>query len=77
MGLPNVITNISADYTTPFETDECGTDDSDCYTPYAERPETYIVPVLFAIIFVVGVLGNGTLVIIFLRHRAMRNIPNT
>ena len=50
---------------------------SDIYTPYADRPETYIVPVVFALIFVVGVLGNGTLVVIFLRHRAMRNIPNT
>lgn len=47
------------------------------YTPYSQRAETYIVPVLFFIIFVVGVLGNGTLVIIFLRHRAMRNVPNT
>ncbi|VEN36593.1 unnamed protein product [Callosobruchus maculatus] len=47
------------------------------YTPYDQRPETYIVPILFFIIFVVGVLGNGTLVIIFLRHRAMRNVPNT
>lgn len=47
------------------------------YVPYEERPETYIVTVLFAIIFIVGVMGNGTLVIIFFRHRAMRNIPNT
>ncbi|KAK9883090.1 hypothetical protein WA026_001292 [Henosepilachna vigintioctopunctata] len=47
------------------------------YTPYFERPETYIVPVLFIIIFVLGTLGNGTLVIIFTRHRAMRNVPNT
>ncbi|GAB0089529.1 neuropeptide CCHamide-2 receptor [Sergentomyia squamirostris] len=47
------------------------------YTPYSDRPETYIVPVVFSIIFVVGVLGNGTLVVIFVRHRAMRNIPNT
>ncbi|XP_069682848.1 neuropeptide CCHamide-1 receptor-like [Periplaneta americana] len=47
------------------------------YVDYSERPETYIVPVLFAIIFVVGVLGNGTLVLIFIRHRNMRNVPNT
>lgn len=47
------------------------------YVPYYTRPETYIVPVVFAIIFVVGVLGNGTLIIVFLRHRAMRNVPNT
>lgn len=47
------------------------------YTPYDERPETYIVPAVFAIIWIVGVLGNGTLVVVFLRHRAMRNVPNT
>ncbi|XP_066996504.1 neuropeptide CCHamide-1 receptor-like [Anabrus simplex] len=46
-------------------------------TPYSERLETYIVPALFAVIFLVGVLGNGTLVFIFLRHRNMRNVPNT
>lgn len=45
--------------------------------PYSERPETYIVPVVFAAIFLVGVLGNGTLVLIFARHRTMRNVPNT
>ncbi|XP_049855521.1 neuropeptide CCHamide-1 receptor-like [Schistocerca gregaria] len=47
------------------------------YTPYSERPETYVVPVLFALIFLAGVLGNGTLVVIFARHRTMRNAPNT
>lgn len=43
---------------------------------YAGRPETYIVPALFAVIFVVGTVGNGTLVLIFVRHRHMRNVPN-
>ncbi|KAH9645328.1 hypothetical protein HF086_010292, partial [Spodoptera exigua] len=47
------------------------------YTPYEERLETYLVPILFAIIFIVGVLGNGTLVIVYVRHRGMRNAPNT
>ncbi|BFG06436.1 neuropeptide CCHamide-2 receptor [Drosophila madeirensis] len=47
------------------------------YVPVLERPETYIVSVLYTLIFIVGVLGNGTLVIIFFRHRSMRNIPNT
>lgn len=47
------------------------------YTPIANRLETYIVPVLFAVIFLIGVLGNGTLVLIFARHRNMRNVPNT
>jgi len=48
----------------------------DPYVPYEQRPETYIVPVLFFIIFVIGVLGNGTLIAIFIRHRTMRSIPN-
>ncbi|XP_030375519.1 neuropeptide CCHamide-2 receptor [Scaptodrosophila lebanonensis] len=47
------------------------------YVPVDQRPETFIVCVIFALIFIVGVLGNGTLVIIFFRHRSMRNIPNT
>ncbi|XP_071051826.1 neuropeptide CCHamide-1 receptor-like isoform X2 [Onthophagus taurus] len=47
------------------------------YIPYHKRPETYFVPVLFFLIFVIGVLGNGTLVVIFVRHRTMRNVPNT
>lgn len=46
------------------------------YTPYESRPETYIIPIVFALIFIVGVLGNGTLVIVFLKHRTMRNVPN-
>ena len=50
---------------------------TEAYVPYKHRPETYIVPVLFAIIFLIGVLGNGTLVLIFIRHRKMRNVPNT
>lgn len=49
----------------------------DIYKPYEERPETYFGPVLFFLIFVVGVVGNGTLVVIFFRHRTMRNVPNT
>lgn len=48
----------------------------DDYVPYNLRPETYIIPVLFAIIFIIGVIGNGTLIVIFLKHRTMRNVPN-
>lgn len=48
----------------------------DDYKPYSERLETYIVPLVFAFIFVVGVLGNGTLVLIFIKHKNMRNVPN-
>jgi len=45
--------------------------------PHENRPETYFVPVLFALIFIVGVLGNGTLVLVFARDPKMRNVPNT
>lgn len=47
------------------------------YTPYGQRLATYIVPIIFALIFIIGVLGNGCLILIFFRHRAMRNVPNT
>jgi hypothetical protein len=49
----------------------------DEYVPYDERPEAYIVPFIFSIIFIVGLIGNGTLVQIFIRHKSMRNLPNT
>ncbi|KAL1464555.1 hypothetical protein WDU94_004188 [Cyamophila willieti] len=49
---------------------------SEDYKPYSERLETYIVPIVFACIFVIGVLGNGTLVLIFIKHKNMRNVPN-
>ena len=35
-----------------------------------------LVPFTFGVIFLVGVLGNGTLVYIVLRHRKLRNTPN-
>lgn len=81
MGLPTLIPNNVSFYTaTTMQSDQCFEDEPDChrdYEPYNERPETYIVPFIFSIIFVVGVVGNGTLIVIFLRHRSMRNIPNT
>ncbi|ELT96793.1 hypothetical protein CAPTEDRAFT_124159 [Capitella teleta] len=40
------------------------------------RLDAYTVPVVFAAIFVVGVLGNGTLIYTVLRNRVMRNSPN-
>jgi hypothetical protein len=62
--------NMSSSTESPDGMDENG------YVPYTERLETYIVPVLFAIIFIIGILGNGVLILIFLRHRTMRNVPN-
>lgn len=46
------------------------------YVQYEDRLETYIIPFVFALIFFVGVLGNGCLILIFFRHRTMRNVPN-
>lgn len=43
---------------------------------YLFRFETYFVPVVFILIFILGVIGNGTLILIFLRHQKMRNVPN-
>ncbi|XP_015781292.1 neuropeptide CCHamide-1 receptor [Tetranychus urticae] len=52
-------------------------DYEDSYVPYESRPETYIVPLIFGILFVVGLIGNGTIVYVFLRNKTMRTIPNT
>ncbi|KAI9552814.1 putative allatostatin B receptor [Daphnia sinensis] len=46
------------------------------YIAYDQRPETYIVPVLFSAIFLIGVVGNGCLIYIFCRHKSMRSLPN-
>lgn len=47
------------------------------YLPYAKRIETYLVPILFSIIFFSGILGNWTVCVIFIKHPSMRNVPNT
>lgn len=67
LGLTNVSMNISINHE----------NSSSVVFPYDQRPETYFVPVLFFLIFVTGMIGNGTLVVIFLRHKNMRNVPNT
>lgn len=55
-----------------------GGDDQQKYFLFEEqRPETYIVPVVFFIIFVLGVIGNCSLIYILLRHKSMRSISNT
>ncbi|MPD05912.1 Neuropeptide CCHamide-1 receptor [Portunus trituberculatus] len=42
------------------------------YLPYHLRPETYLVPLVFAGIFVTGVVGNGALIFMFLKHPTLR-----
>lgn len=57
--------------------DDNGTINLTEYVPYEERLETYLVPAVFAIVFIVGLLGNGTLIFIFMMHKTMRTVPNT
>lgn len=52
-------------------------EDTDGYIDYSDRLETYIVPVVFGLIFLVGVVGNGCLIYILCRHKTMRSVPNT
>ena len=49
---------------------------SDDYIPYDQRLEPYIVPVLFGFIFLLGVIGNGSLIFILCCKKSMRNLPN-
>lgn len=58
-------------------TEEYNNESAHDYVPYEKRLETYIVPVLFFIIFVVGIVGNWTVCVIFIKHPSMRNVPNT
>ena len=39
-------------------------------------PEATAVPIVFVIIFLVGVIGNSTLIFTVLRNKSMRNTPN-
>jgi bombesin receptor subtype-3 len=57
--------------------DTNSTNSTEDYTPYDARIETYLVPLLFSIIFVGGIVGNWTVCVIFIRHSSMRNVPNT
>ncbi|GFQ84031.1 neuropeptide CCHamide-1 receptor [Trichonephila clavata] len=61
--------NVSINFT------NCSFDNSS-YIPYELRPETYIVPIIFVLIFLVGFIGNGTLILIVVLNKNMRSIPN-
>lgn len=42
------------------------------YIPYDQRPETYIVPIVFLIIFITGVIGNVTLIILLIKEQLIK-----
>ena len=52
----------------------CTTEDNESI--FSRSPEAYTVPVVFAIIVIVGVVGNGTLILTVLKNKTMRNAPN-
>jgi len=48
------------------------------YRAYSERLETYLVPLVLGIIFLIGLIGNGCLICIFCREPSVRSsVPNT
>ena len=53
------------------------TNETLAYIPMATRPEQYLVPIVFALIFVIGVIGNSSLVYFFIKYPQMRSVPNT
>lgn len=76
-GLPDeLMTMTLAESCDPLDNNATGCVE-ESYTPVGDRPETYIVPIVFACILVVGVMGNGVLMITICRHANMRNVPNT
>ena len=58
-------------------TNDSASEDDGGYVSYNDRPETFIVPVVFGLIFLVGVVGNASLIWILLRNKNLRSVPNT
>lgn len=77
MNLTEDIMKLSTVAAYAYDDDYFDTNYTDFYRPVSARIETFVMSGILGLIFVVGVLGNGTLIAIFLRHRGMRNIPNT
>ncbi|XP_052807727.1 neuropeptide CCHamide-1 receptor-like [Mya arenaria] len=48
----------------------------DVYEEPHENVEAILVPILFAIIFLIGVVGNVTLIFTVLKNKSLRNTPN-
>ncbi|XP_052810757.1 neuropeptide CCHamide-1 receptor-like [Mya arenaria] len=48
----------------------------DVYEEPHENLEAILVPILFAIIFLIGVVGNVTLIMTVLKNKSLRNTPN-
>ncbi|BFZ09925.1 hypothetical protein BsWGS_12964 [Bradybaena similaris] len=70
-------TNGSLDDSSPAETGDSDTGSVD-HDRWAVREdlESRVIPVVFGLIFVIGLVGNGTLIVSVLANKVMRNIPN-
>lgn len=70
--METIVCNMSAD----ILANVTNSSQSSGYIPYKNRPETYIVPIIFLFIFVLGVIGNGTVIYIFYQNKMMRTVAN-
>lgn len=76
--LPNIQNILNDSFLSEFDINEDSTNVTALqYEPYEKRLSTYIMPTVFTLIFLIGVVGNGCLILIFFRHKSMRNTPNT
>ncbi|XP_046656370.1 neuropeptide CCHamide-1 receptor-like [Daphnia pulicaria] len=81
MMFPREISNESTVATSHYQrleqdSRELDNEQPEGYIPYNQRLEPYIVPVLFGLIFLLGVIGNGCLIVILCCQKSMRNLPN-
>ncbi|RWS15543.1 [Phe13]-bombesin receptor-like protein [Dinothrombium tinctorium] len=70
----NLTQELLQDIATPFNTSIDFNDSSVLnYKPYSERPETYIVPVVFLFIFISGVFGNISVIYIVIEEKLIQS----
>ncbi len=74
--ISNQSTVVTSHYQRLEQDRELDEQQPDGYIPYDQRLEPYIVPVLFGLIFLLGVIGNGCLISILCCQKSMRNLPN-
>jgi len=75
---PDVEEELPSDQLVTSSFDSTSTENASFFyeDPYDGRVEAVLVPIVFGIIFVVGVVGNGTLIFTVLVNKNMRNTPN-
>ena len=62
---------------TGTDSGQAGGDGTDIpFKMLSNHPEAFVVPIIFTLIFIIGMIGNGTLIFTVLRNKNMRNTPN-